>query len=239
MPSPGVEACRLVALACFAGWFGRVIPTDSKADRAGPGTVTPAKASPASTSGISATAIPTLATNANLERGVAVLPPGRASPPRSSPRERSRRVAARGRSRASDRAVSAQPRAARSRIGRPRSSHLHKRRCRSQGYPLPGELPLDRGETPALEGLDRAGSLPDRLRHSSMLRSPITRSSSTARWSSESARAPSGPPRTPILASASSAASSARRVARAARPRAPPGAGPSGGARRSAGGGRS
>ena len=56
----GLRSCAL----CLAGWFGSVIPTAWKAERAGLGTVTPANASPASTSGISATAIPTLATNA-------------------------------------------------------------------------------------------------------------------------------------------------------------------------------
>ena len=49
------------------------MPTVSKASRAGPGTVTPANASPASTSGISATAIPTLATRRDASAAAAAV----------------------------------------------------------------------------------------------------------------------------------------------------------------------
>jgi hypothetical protein len=65
-----VEFSALDPVLSSEGWLGSVMPRESKAERAALGTVTPAKARPASTSGIRATAIPTLATNANLERGV-------------------------------------------------------------------------------------------------------------------------------------------------------------------------
>src|SRR6185312_7740259 len=65
---PG-PCCTALLCACPACWFGSEMPISSKAERAGFGTVTPAAARPASTSGISATAIPALATRARRERG--------------------------------------------------------------------------------------------------------------------------------------------------------------------------
>ena len=194
-------------------WFGSSTPIESKAERAAWGRVTPATASPARRSGIRATAIATLATNASVG-GVAAAPLGRCG----SSRARSRAAAA------------SRDRSAKRGDGRtdPGSRAAHAARTRSlegrrpyhltlvsavpahRVTPLP-ELALRPLRAPALQRLDRSRALAERSsRHPRCSGPPDHAQKEDGTLLVERAASTRSTPSGPIRASASSAASSAR-----------------------------